>query len=129
MRGLVVVLTADASDARLLGMWVALRPPGGVGCAGPVPALVRLVLRRSPWRHALVADGECDPPQRELAQAAEGGCSKRRAVVGASSLRQAVFMEEAREDRPGLDLLSGEPCCTASEKAARGSGHRQEGEP
>ena len=104
MRALVVVLTAEAIEARLLCRLVVLRWPGGFGFEGAVHALVRPVLLRSPRCNALMADAERDPPHGELAQAAEGRGGERRAVVGANGLGQAILLEQAREDGACLHL-------------------------
>lgn len=87
-------------------------------------ALVRPVVLRPSWYDAVLADTECDPPHRELAEATAGGSGTRGAMVGADRRRQAVRMQQALEARPRLYRLGGEPCGTAEEKPARGIGDR-----
>jgi hypothetical protein len=70
-----------------------------------VQALVRPVVLRPSWYDAVLADTECDPPHRELAEATAGGSGTRGAMVGADRRRQAVRMQQALEARPRLTGL------------------------
>jgi hypothetical protein len=65
-----------------------------------VQALVRPVVLRPSWYDAVLADTECDPPHRELAEATAGGSGTRGAMVGADRRQQAVRMQ--RRSKLGL---------------------------
>jgi hypothetical protein len=69
MRACFVVLAAEASEAPLLCLLVALRWPGGGGLEGAVHALVRPVLLRSGRCHALMAEAEPDPVRSKFPNA------------------------------------------------------------
>lgn len=63
-------------------------------------------------------DAETDPPDREQRQAAERGGREGHAVVGADDPREAEFLEEAHEDRPGIQVSGGVEPLAAQEKTA-----------
>jgi hypothetical protein len=95
-----MVVAAEAIEARLLGTLVALRWSRGFRLYGAVQALVRPVVLRPSWYDAVLADTECDPPHRELAEATAGGSGTRGAMVGADRRQQAVRMQ--RRSKLGL---------------------------
>jgi len=63
-------------------------------------------------------DAETDPPDREPRQAAERGGREGHAVVGSDDPREAEFLEEAREDGPGIQVGGGAEPLAAQEKTA-----------
>ena len=109
MWALFIVLAAEAIEARLLGLLVGRWWPGRFGLEGAVQALVPAVLLWAPRCNALMTDAERDPPPGELAQAAEGRCSERCAIVRANGVRQAILPEQALEDGAGCRWLRREP--------------------
>ena len=125
MWALVIVLAAEAIEARLLSLLVVRWWPGRFGLEGAVQALVPPVLRWAPRFNTLMPAAELDPPHGELAQAAAGRCSARGAIVRAHGIRQAIRPEQALEDGAGFRWLRREPGCAAEEQAAIGVSHRQ----
>ena len=65
---------------------------------GAVHAFVASVLLRMTGLDALRHDAQLDPTYRQTRQPAHGRRGKRRSVVGADSLRQAMFPEGGLED-------------------------------
>src|ERR1700756_4314690 len=90
-----------------------------------VKTLVPAVLLRMARIDPLVPDAELDPPHRQRRQTSGPGRSKRRAVVGADHLRQAVLAERPLKRRFALGTLRAARRRHADQIAAEAIRHRE----
>src|SRR6266567_2205655 len=104
----LIVFLPKAIQRLLLLAAIARRRLRGLGFQRAMHTLVPAVLLRMPGLDALGHDAQLDPPHRQTRQPGQRPRSKRRAVVGADGLRQAVLAESRFKNglhAPGVGLL------------------------
>ena len=118
MRPDLVELEAPGVEAALLGSAIGGGRDGGLGLEVLVHALVAGVLLRGAGLDEVGQDAKLDEPDGELREAAQGHGSEGCAVVGAKSLGQAVFLEQALQDETGVTMRGTEKSLAGEEGAA-----------
>src|SRR5207247_594142 len=115
-----VVAVAKPIEAALLRSKRAPRRARGLGLECFVHPLVSSVLLRVRRLDQLRMDAEPDPPDGECRQPAQGTGGKRRAVIGADSLRPAIAPEEPGKHGPTRGDRRLEQAAAAEQETRRG---------
>src|SRR5437667_2408995 len=120
MWSLGVVAVSKPIEAPLLRSEGASRRARGLGLERPVHPLVSPVLLGMRGLDELRMNAEADPPHGEGREAAQGTRGKRRAVIGADPLREAIALEEPEKHGPTRDDGRLEQAAAAEQETRRG---------
>jgi hypothetical protein len=123
VRALGVELLAEGVEAALLGALIGPGRPSGGGLERPMHALVSGILLRVAGLDELGVNAAPEEPHAELGEPGQRAAGKRRAIVGADPLGQAVVLEEPGEHRTHEHPCRLQEPLTAEQVAAEVVGH------